>query len=328
MQRSPEAHRSIPLRERQPVSAPFLESTTYRPGSLLAISIVLTPVLLALAGAAIALNTAGTVPIWLPILPLLWMLLLPALWLSLKSVRMSVVSLAVGRPWQHWREIPWDEIEHAERRWLTIRISSLSGETLSFMPGLLRDGGRLERRLLLKMPPHVMTGTLRQKTQQLTVGDIYTMPSGGLTGMLRTRPRRVWRVSVALLTSIGLAGLIGASHSLAQLGILGLSVALAGGLLAIVGLLASIWLAQRVVVTEQGIEVTRLFGASHAMRWHEIGLIERSPHERVLRFRGERRLRCPGPGLLSTADRNTMRALIHEYCLARGVTVVERRWLV
>ncbi|HEU5441198.1 MAG TPA: hypothetical protein VFU88_18075, partial [Ktedonobacterales bacterium] len=72
----------------------------------------------------------------------------------------------------------------------------------------------------------------------------------------------------------------------------------------------------------------QLFGARHAMRWQGIELIERSPHERVLRFRSERRLLCPGPGLLSTADRNTMRALIHEYCLARGVTVVERRWLI
>jgi hypothetical protein len=305
-----------------------MDVTIYRPGPLLALSTLMTPVLVALAGALVALNTTGAIPVWLPFILLLWVPLTPVLWLTLKSVRLGVHSIGVARPWERWRELDWSEIALAEGYLGGIRVVSTTGMAITFMPRLLRSGARLERALLLRLPSHALTGTLRRRAQRLIVGDIYPTPTGGLAGLLRARPLRRWRIGVSLLAAAGMAGLVASVRQLPGVG--GIAAAALAAIITDVSLVALIWLSQSVSVSEHSVEVALPFRARvHSIRWQEVELVEVTGNERLLRLRGDdRRLFCPGPGLLSVADRNAMRAFLHEYCLARNVPVVHRRWML
>ncbi len=309
------------------MTAPGSDTTIYRPGPMLAVGAIFAPVLAALALGAVALDTTDVFPFWLPLLWLLWIPLLPLLWLVLKSVRVDARGIAVARPWQRWREVPWTEVSVAEARLGVIRITGETGDRITFRPLLLRDGARLERALLLRLPSQVLNGVLRQRAQQLIIGDIYPTPHGGLSGMLRTRPRRRWRLGMAF---VGVAGLVGVYVSLRDLpATAALAPAVACAAIALASFVSQLWLAQSLFVNEQGLEVALPFSSqTRGMRWHEVELIECTYAERLLRLRSHRRLLCPGPGLLAPADRNAMRAFIHEYCLQRKVPLVRRRWLI
>ncbi|MBF6591113.1 MAG: hypothetical protein IVW57_11385 [Ktedonobacterales bacterium] len=335
MERMPDAQQPGPPRGRATVSMPLGDANIYRPGPLLAVSIIVAPVSLALIIAAFTLNTMGTVPVWLPLVPLLWLPMLPLLWLMLKSVRMSANGLAVGRPWQRWREFPWMDITRAEQRGTSLRITSTDARTMTFTPFLLRDGARLKRQILLRLPAHVLVGALRQKAQHLVMGNIFPKPSGGLSGMLRARPRRRWRYGALLMALAAIAGAVVSLTSRRGGGTLGIGAITTGAVaaaavcvvVAVAALLAQFWLGQSIFVSEQGIETALPFSARlRAMPWHEVELIEIGPGELLLRLRSYRRVVCPGPRLLRPADRNVMRAFIHEYCVARGVPFVRRRW--
>src|SRR5262249_44569922 len=92
------------------------------------------------------------------------------------------------------------------------------------------------------------------------------------------------------------------------------SVALCA-LVALAAALALAWLARAVNLTEAGISVGGASG--RLLPWREVELIEVSPNERVLRLRGARKLRCPGPGLFSRPACDTYRWLLHVYCIDR-----------
>jgi hypothetical protein len=309
------------------VTVQHTDTKIYRPGPQLALGSILTPVVPTLIGAAIALDTTSAIPVWLPLLLLIWIPLLPLMWLALKSVRVDGHGIAVARPWQRWREIPWSEIRSAEARLGSLRLFSETGERISFAPALLRDGARLERSLLMRLPSQALSGVLRQRAQQLIIGDVYPTPTGEITGILRARPRARWRAAGALLSLAGVAGAVAGAWQLA--GPIAISVVALGVVIAIMGLGTQLWLAQTVFANEHGIEVALPFRArTRSMRWREVELIEATHAERLLRLRSYRRLLCPGPGLLSPADRNAMRAFIHEYCLQRKVPLVRRRWLI
>jgi hypothetical protein len=93
-------------------------------------------------------------------------------------------------------------------------------------------------------------------------------------------------------------------------------------LVALAALLALAWLSRAVSLTEEGISVGR--ASSRFLPWREVELIEVSANERVLRLRGARKLRCPGPGLYSQPTRDTYRWLLYAYCIDRGVPAMRR----
>src|SRR5262249_52627132 len=132
----------------------------YRPGPYLALGILLLPVVVALGGAALYLTKDGTIPFWLPLIFVVWAPLLPLLWLSMQAVRTSAADIAAGRPWRRWVTISWENIERAERLGLRLRLTGSRGEQVTFVPLLLRDGKRLQRQLFLRLPAHVLIGTL------------------------------------------------------------------------------------------------------------------------------------------------------------------------
>jgi hypothetical protein len=300
------------------------EVQVYRPGPYLALGVLLLPVAIALGGAAIFLNTDGSVPAWLPFTLLLWLPGLPLLWLALQSVRTSTRGVAAGRPWAHWDEIVWEHIERADQRGLVIRLVGSNGERLAFSPLLLREGRRLERHLLLRLPTQVLTGRLATKAQALLTPGIYSTAEGGYSGTLVVSPRPIWKLLLAVTTlGCGLGAAFAGLRSPPAL-----AVSLAVGSLALVACCALIWTGQRIQVDGDGLTVTRHpFGRKRVMRWSEIELVEHSLRQAVLRLRGRRKLVCAGPSLLTPAQATLLRGFLFEYCTKRGVPVLTRTWL-
>src|SRR5215467_492512 len=148
---------------RGPMSSPMVDVNVYRPGSFLALAMLLVPLLIALAGATGYVLLGEHIPVWIPLLLLLWIPSTAALWVLLKSVRTTPVGVGVGRPWQRWQEVSYGDIEHIEWRGLSLRITTKDGFRMTFTPFLLRDGTRLEVGLLLRLPPHVIAGKLRRR---------------------------------------------------------------------------------------------------------------------------------------------------------------------
>src|SRR5579875_1686623 len=152
---------SVPLqRGRGASSSPLLHIQVYRPGPALALIILLTPAVVALAGAAVYLDVDGAVPPWLALTLLRWGPCMPGLWVAMQSVRTDSTGLAVGRPWQRWAEVRWEDIERVEARGALLRVVGAQGQRLTFSTALLRDGDRLRRQLLLRLPAHVLAGRL------------------------------------------------------------------------------------------------------------------------------------------------------------------------
>jgi hypothetical protein len=304
-----------------------MEIQVYRPGPHLALAILVVPVVVAMGGAAIALNTLGTIPVWLPFVLLLWLPGLPVVWMTLQSVRASSYGIAAGRPWQTWEDIPWSLIERVEQRGMALRITGSDGRRLIVVPALLRDGKRLRRQLLLRLPTHVLAGALAQEAQQLLVTGVFAMPEGGLSGTLHARPHGIWRGALAVGTLVALAG---AAVALIELP-LGPAIPLAVAALVLAGAAgrALAWTMQEVMLNEKGISVVwRLTGRAQAMQWAQVDLVEHSTREALLRLRGTQRLLCAGPALMSRTHRDLMRAFLHEYCENRDVPIMGRKWLV
>lgn len=320
-QLTPTTSRPLERGRAAPTTRPMLDTHEYRPGPYFALIVLLAPMLVALAGAAIALNTTGEVPLWLPFVVLLWGPLLPLLWFAMQSVRTSPMGLAVGRPWRAWVEIGWNDIERVERAGPVLRITSGDGRRLSFLPGLLHEGARLQRLLLLHLPQQVFVGGLAGKAR--------AQVSGQFSGALHGRPMTGWRVAAGACGAGGL--LVGA---LALSGVAGLPREV-GVIPAVPALLAAViagvtlwWLSQEVVLDERGITVRHwLRRGGWTVLWDDVQLLEHTPEQGLLRLHGVGRFVCMGPGLLPPAQRDLMRAFIHEYCVKRGVAVVRRRWI-
>lgn len=306
-------------------STPLSDVELFRPGPYLALTILLIPVAATVLGAALALNNGGGVPRWLPFTQLLWFPCLVVVWLGLISVRADSMGIAAGRPFGRWSQVRWDMIERVDKRGFQIRITG-SGARVIFLPRLLRDGDRLTRRLLLRLPTHVLSDDLAQEAQQIITTSIYTMPEGGLSGVLRARPRGRYRLGAAALTLL-FAGLAVGAFML-SLGVAGVVFGIVALLIAAIGVAVSLWLNQEVQVSDKGITVTPgLMRRQRAVLWTQIGLVEHSTDEAVLRFTGEQRVVCIGPGLLPVAHRDLMRAFLHEYCLNRETPIVKRRFI-
>jgi len=325
MDRSPRttqtASRPLERGRAAPTTTPMLDTIEYRPGPYFALIALLAPVLVALGGAAIALNTMGTVPLWLPFVVLLWAPLLPVMWFAMQSVRTSPAGLAVGRPWRAWAEIGWDDIERVERVGPVLRITASDGRRLSFLPGLLHEGARLQRQFLLHLPQQVFFGTLARKSRDL-VADRFS-------GVLRGRPAKGWRVVTGACCVVGLLvgaiALSGLTSLPREIGVIPAVPALLAA--AIMGA-ALWWLSQEVALDESGITVQHwLRRGGWTVLWDDVQLLEHTPDQGLLRLHGPRRFVCMGPGLLPPAERDLMRAFIHEYCVKRGVAVVRRRWI-
>lgn len=308
-------------------STPLADVEIYRPGQYVALVILLVPVLIALAGTAISLNANGSVPVWLPFVVFLWLPLLPAVWFAMQSVRINPYGIAAGRPWRTWQEIPWVLIERVEQSGIVIRIYGSNGQRLVITPALLREGARLKRQLLLRLPPHVLAGRLIPEAQLLLVNGIREMPEGGLSGTLHARPRVRWQAALVIVALVLVGGAFLAVTNLPLGASIPLAVVCAIG--AAASLSSCVWLAQHIFVNEQGITARwTLTRKTSEMSWEQMDLIEHSSRQALLRFRGVSRIICTGPSLLPATQRDLMRAFLHEYCGDRGVPIVRRRWLL
>lgn len=319
---------SVPVRSGTgSMSSPLQDVQVYRPGPYVALAILLLPALIALAGAAVYLNTGAQIPGWLPFILVLWVPGFPVLWLGMLSVRTNAAGIASGRPWSRWVEIAWQDVEHAQQRGPLVRIEGAQGGRITFAPQLLRDGTRLERHLLLRLPTHVLTGALARKAQGLLTNDIRSTADGGYSGTLTIRVRASIRWSFALLALLILAGaallFIRATFTAAA------PVGVALGICGVAAFVLLVWSLQRVRVTETGISLERApFRFVRRIEWSEVELIERSPSDGFLRFRGTKRLFCVGPGFLSPAQANLMRGFLTEYAGKRRIPMFTRRWLL
>jgi hypothetical protein len=280
-------------------------------------------VIVTLVAAAISLNGDHGIPLWLPFVLLLWIPCLPVIWLGMLSVRTDTTGIAAGRPWTRWREIPWDMIDSVDERGPVLTVRGSVGGRLVFAPSLLRDGSRLRRRLLLRLPAHVLSHALGEDAQQILNLSVYTMPEGGLAGLLHARARASYRLAVAALTvilaAVGVLALLGVS------GAVGLTLAIICWLGALASVSLGVWLQQELRVNDSGIVVVqRLTRHTRELKWTQIELIEHSSREAVLRLRGGQRIVCLGPGILPHAQRDLLRAFLHEYGLHRGVPIVKR----
>lgn len=302
------------------------EARFYRPGPLLAAAILLSPALLALIGGIVSLAVWGSIPVLLPLLLLLWIPVLPTTWLIMTSVRTTPVGIAISRPWRQWREIPWDLIERAERTGRRIVVHASDGRQIGFSLLTLRDGTRLHREILMRLPMHVLDARLRGDARDVLGEPVVPRPDGGLSGGLQASPRPVWRW--AALAAVAASALVAVVAALLLPPLFGIPVAVLGLIGVAAGVVTFTWFRQELVISETGIAVIgALTRKMREIAWSEIQLIEYTPRERVLRLRGDRRLRCPGPTVLLPSERDVMRAFLHEYCIGRGVPVVERRWL-
>lgn len=308
------------------ISSPMVDVNIYRPGSFLALAMLLVPLLVALAGATSYVLLGEHIPVWIPLLLLLWIPCIGALWLLMKSVRTTPVSIGVGRPWQRWREISYADIERMEQWGPSLRILTTDGVRLGFTPFLLRDGTRLEVALLLRLPPHVIVGKLRRRAQELITGDIHTGPEGTLAGTLRIRARLRWAFIALILALASIAGAVLAMTSLS----LGVAIPLAI-ILAALGLglfMVFAWLLREVEVSEKGVTVVGLVNRrQQQLAWSDVVWLEEFPGQIAIRLRGPRRLRLAGPRLLKRSQAEVLQAFLFEYVIERGVLRVPRRWL-
>src|SRR5579871_5874295 len=162
------------MRNRATPSQPLVEVEFYRPSPLVALTILLFPVVVTFTGA---------IPIWLPFLMIaLWILCLPVFWLVMQSARTTTHDFATGRPLRPWTTLSWETIERVEQSGLSIRATASDGRHITFTPFLLRDGARLRREFLFRLPQHVLTGSLAQEANKIFTMDIQTKPDGGISG--------------------------------------------------------------------------------------------------------------------------------------------------
>ncbi|HEY7832198.1 MAG TPA: hypothetical protein VIG30_01420 [Ktedonobacterales bacterium] len=298
----------------------------YGPGIALSAALMLTPALVALGAVGLALRLAQHVPLALPFALLLLLPTTASAWLAIVSVRTSPGGIGASQPLRPWRDLPWALIAHADRRGPRVTLVASDGRRIRFFPLLLRDGARLYRELLLRLPEHVLNGRMASEAVVLLAEHVLPTAEGGLTGSLHARPRTRWRAA-ALIVAVG--AIIGGT---AAVGLVALPYSLGIGVVAGAALAGSLlayrWCAQTLVASDAGLSVTYpLQSKPEHMAWSEVRLLEHSPGERILRLRGDRRLVCAGPALLRPAERDLLRAFLHAYCLDRGVPVARRHWL-
>jgi hypothetical protein len=261
----------------------------------------------------------GAVPIWLPLALLLWIPVMLAGWFALRGVRLTRDAIAFGRPLGAWRVIPLDLIERMERVGPRLRLVTTEGRRVSFSPALLARGAQLRRRLLLSLPIQSLSGPVREEAQRLVGAGapLETLAVDTLT----VRPAR-WLVGLA--AGLALAGAMAAGAVIVWAPAMPW-IALAPGALALLALLACIWLAQDVFIGDRGVIAHfSLIHVTGAVAWDELIAIERMPGEIALVLRGPRPVICAGPGLLEASAARRMREILGRYALERGTPVSPR----
>ena len=297
-----------------------------RPAPYLEAIAIMAPLIAIVIASVLLLNEKPQAPAWMPLLILVVILLIfiPLLivtWLFMKSVRLSPVGIAVGRPFQRWHEAPWQEIARAERRGMFLRIYTSGGDSIAFAPRLLTDGDRLITVILAHLRPHILDGALRTEAlEQMSA------PESDVMGMLRARPRGRWSFSGLV---VSLAGISGAVIALFLLPLeLAIALSVLGVVVAFLALAVAIWLLQEVILTAEGLTIIQPWRRSpDELAWGEIKVLDHSANWLLLRFRAGRSVRCVGPALLRAPERDRMRAFINHYCLQRGVLNYPHRGL-
>ena len=301
-----------------PLTSPLKSMPVYRPAPYLALIAILLPCGLAGLIAAVMLNNNQQTPIWAPLLLLLLIPLLTVAWLFIRSVRLSPTGIAVGKPFQRWREAMWHQIVRAERHGVAVRIytswgDASRGDYISFAPRLLMDGDQLLKIILAHLPPQILDGALRMEAL-----DQMPIPEDELTGMLRARPRNRWPLGGLALALAGAIGAAAAIFLVAEplkviLGAIGAAVTA-------LGVAIAVWLRQEVIVTPESLTIIRPWRRMpDEVPWDQVMVIDHSPHWALLKFRIGRSVRCIGPALLRTPERDRMFAFINRYCLQHGV---------
>lgn len=304
-----------------PLTSPLKSMPIFRPAPYLAVIAILLPALAAGVASALLLNENEQPPIWIPLLILLLIPLLTTAWLFIRSVRISPVGVAVGRPFQRWHEIMWHDIVRAERRGMFVRIHAAHGDRIAFAPRLLMDGGRLRTIVITHLRPQVLDGALRMEAL-----DQMPIPEADITGMLRARPRNRWPLGGFSLSLVGVAVAVVALLLLPLPFALALCVA--GVVLLLLGIAITLWLLQQVIVSPEGLTIIRPWRRSPIeILWNDVKVLDHSAHWTLLRFRVGHSVRCIGPSLLRAKERDRMFAFINRYCIQRGVISYPHRWL-
>lgn len=318
--------RAHSVTRRLDVASSLTTGDLYRPGALLGVLMLLFPAALALVSAAASLAVWNTIPLFVPLFLILWVPALFMAWLTAVSVRTTATSICARRPGRMWRELPWALIDRAERRGLALTLKTSDGRQITFVPACLHGGKRLYRDILMRLSMRVLDDRMRVDLGAVLGKQVVPGLTGGPSGTLYAQPRAVWRwgalsAALVLVASGAIAWVVlpmGVAVPLAATCLLALSVSVA----------ALLWFGQEIIVSEHGMTVLyALARRSCELAWGEVQLIEHTPGERMLRVWGQRLVRCAGPALLDDATRDLMRAFLHEYCIARGVPVVERKWL-
>jgi hypothetical protein len=304
------------------------ETRLYRPGTPLAVVLLLAPAALAVAAAAVALATTGRVPVLLPLLLLAWIPAIPAAWRLMITVRTAPAAIAAALPWGRWVELPWEDIARAERRGTRITLRAPDGRRLVLYLVVLRGRGRLLREILARAPAAALDARLQADARDLLGPPLAPSPAGQPSRLLRTRPRPIWRAGAAVATAgaallaawAAIAGGDLATGPRAALGAAAVVVAAGAG---------ALWgrLSAELILSERGLALVQpVTGRTRDIAWDEVQLIEYAPRELAVRLRGDRVLTCAGPRLLPPADREAMRDFLRAYGAERGVPVVARRW--
>lgn len=335
MHRPPETIQSRPLRPhsgpsdaRASISAPLADTQFYQPGSMLALGILVLPVAVTLGLAAVALQVGHAVPLWLPFLALLWLPAVPLLWLLMQSARTTATGIAVARPWRTWIQLHWDDIQRVDQRGMVMRISG-RGETLVLAPRLLRDGTRLRRQILLRLPPHTLSVRLSREAEEILSSQISLLPDGGMAGTLVARPQA--RYSLTLLAAACALGAVcglGLWYAAATPAVIAGSVL--AGLLALASLAGAAWFIQRLSLDEQGISMMRALGLPRRRfyAWSQLSMVEHTPNKALLRLRdSQTRTLCAGPHLFDSEQATILWALIQSHAREHEVLVIPRRRL-
>jgi len=296
-----------------------------RPAPYLEVIAIMAPLIAIVIASVLLLNEKPQAPAWMPLLILVVILLvfIPLLivtWLFMKSVRLSPVGIAVGRPFQRWREAPWQEIARAERHGMFLRIYTSGGDSIAFAPRLLTDGDRLITVILAHLRPHILDGALRTEALEQMGA-----PESDVMGMLRARPRGRWPFSGLALALAGISGAVIAVFLLPLE--LALALCVLGVVLAFFSFAIAIWLLQEVILTAEGLTIIQPWRRSPVeLAWGEIKVLDHSANWLLLRFRAGRSVRCIGPALLRGPERMRMLAFINHYCLDRDVLNYPHKW--
>lgn len=344
MQHPPRAaHRTRPLAsaaDRPPgpypahtsLSNPLADARVYRPGAVLALSILVLPAVLTLGLAALALQLWHALPVWLPVLALLWLPAAPLAWLAMQSVRTTSIGIAVGRPWRTWLELRWEDIRHIDQRALFLRINGPSPTTqaLLFTPRLLSDGGRLRREILMRLPPAVLSVELSREAAELVhPGDITISAAGDIAGTVKAHTRaRYWAgfivAAVVLLAAAAAAYSFGAPY-LPQAVIS--VIVVVGALVAFVCLALAAWIPQRLTLDASGVTIAHalILLPHRSFAWQHIDMVEFTPRKALLRIRGKhRRALCAGPRLFNSEQSAIAWRFIESHCNEHDVLLTVR----